>query len=218
MIPTTTLLLTLAAGLTTASPLLPRAGGPPKSQASAFSLIANVTDTAKAATLFGPYIPVHNTYITFVHSDSGFHPASLHTVTRSAFFVNGTAQDVSSASTSINMPPIEQNNRFAPQGLQFLPDGSVGLQVGFPTTGAGIRGGLRSAYPVAFGPGSGQFVVCNEAATGGLTRAVKYIEGEEAENCLGIKLLAYCTGFPEGTIKDEAKAALKLEVQNVDCY
>ncbi|KAK4227898.1 hypothetical protein QBC38DRAFT_363052 [Podospora fimiseda] len=210
----TTLLVTLAAGLTSGSPIASNINVPPKSQASAFSLIANVTDTAKAAALFGTNPPIQHTYLTFISSDDGgLNPATLFPVTRSGFFVNGTA-----SSSSINMPPQQDSNGdFVPRGLQFLADGSFGQDAGFPTVGAGIRGG-RSLYPVAYGPGRRQFVVCNELVTGGLARAVKWIGGEVPANCVAINLLAGCNEFPEGAITEEAKAALNLGIQTVDCY
>ncbi|KAK4169277.1 hypothetical protein QBC43DRAFT_354543 [Cladorrhinum sp. PSN259] len=86
-----------------------------------------------------------------------------------------------------------------------LSDGGVGSDIDFSTTGAGIRCDLRSPYPVAFGPGSGQFVVCNDVE--GVPRAVKYVE---------VKLFARCATLPE--IKPEAISALGLQIQSTPCY
>ncbi|KAK4183297.1 hypothetical protein QBC35DRAFT_119048 [Podospora australis] len=209
-------LILAAAGLATAGPLCGRAPFPPMNTAEAFTLIANVTDTAKAASLF-PDIDIQGLRINAIQLSEGHNPLFLNPVTRNVFFVNGTAADVSAGATSIAIPPREHNGRFLPQGLQFTAGATPGLlevgsNIGFPHTGAGIRGGLRSPYPTAFAPASGTFVACvNEPL---IPRAVKFATGTVPENCVAINLLAQCS---ELTLPN-AGPVLNLSPVPVSCY
>ncbi|KAH6640031.1 hypothetical protein BKA67DRAFT_588326 [Truncatella angustata] len=214
--------LAMLASLVAASPLKERASYPPISQSSGFTLVANVTDTSKP--IFDP--PVNGWSLVGTHVGAGQSTAVLSPGVGSVFFVNGTGQQVSSASTSVGLPPltstnIDGNPYYIPMGLQFSTNAEgnevyVGLNVGLGTSGAGIIPGLRSPYAELFGPYGGTFAVCNESepAYGRPQYAVRLeVDGVQA-NCVAINLLAQCAELPALNGVDE----LDIIVEDVKCY
>lgn len=218
--------LASAAGLAAASPMSRRDAYPPLSSSTYFKLVANVTDTTKD--IFDP--PVNSWYLTGTHVGAGLNTAVLYAPDGATFFVNGTGQQVSSASTSVGLPPLVSQDAngtafYSPQGLQFSQStgGStpgevyVGLNVGPGTSGAGITPGLRSPYADLFGPYGGAFVVCNESAPA-YGRPQYAVRAEPADavpdNCVAISLLAECAADP-GV---EGKEELNIITEDVKCY
>jgi hypothetical protein len=211
------------ASLAAASPLKPRMSYPPLSQSSGFTLVANITDTSK--NLFNP--PVNSWSLVGTHVGAGLNAAILSANGGSIFFVNGTAQEVSSASTSVALPPIASvdgngNPYYTPWGLQFSPTAAnenevaMGLNFGLGTKGAGITPGLRSSYAPLFGPYGGSFVVCNESAPtyGRPQYPVRLEQADIPDNCVTINLLAQCAELPELSGVEE----LNITVEAVKCY
>ncbi|KAK9769290.1 hypothetical protein SCAR479_14041 [Seiridium cardinale] len=213
--------LALIAGLVAASPMKKRAY-PPLSQSQGFTLIANVTDTTKA--VFDP--PVNSWSLVGTHVGAGLNTAVLYADGGSVFFVNGTGQEVSSASTSIALPPLRStdgdgNSNYTPMGMQFSASGDdgevyIGLNIGLGTKGAGIIPGLRSPYAELFGPYGGTFVVCNETTPvyGRPQYPVRVERQDVPENCVAINLLAQCAELPPITGVDD----LNIIVEDVKCY
>lgn len=219
----------LLASAAAASPLARRAY-PPVSQAQAFKLVANVTDPSKD--FFDP--PVNNWFLTGTHSGAGILDGMLSADDGITFFVNGTGRDVSAQSTSIQAPPLPVGGGTpTPQGLQFPqagnPDNTASVQVGsgigYP--GAGIYPPQRSAYPYAFAPLRGSFMVCYEprqsypAHPYPVRLAISHIiddEGHEAvdipSDCVEITFLAQCETLPAL----EGVEELNIIVEGVSCY
>jgi hypothetical protein len=213
--------LASAAGLAVASPMSRRDAYPPLSTSTFFTLVANVTDITK--NIFDP--PVNGWSLSGVHSGAGLNTAVLNANGGAIFFVNGTGQEVSSASTSVGLPPIASsdgngNPFYTPQGLQFSDSTTsdevyLGLNFGLGTKGAGITPGLRSPYADLFGPFGSTLVVCNETAPV-YTRPQYPVRGETVvpDNCVAITLLAQCASGP--TL--EGVEELNIITEDVKCY
>lgn len=212
----------LLSPLAAASPMKARAA-PPVSQSTGFTLVANITDTTK--NIFDP--PVNGWNLVGTHIGAGLSAAVLSNGGSATFFQNGTAQDISSAATSVNLPPIASVNGdgepyYTPWGLDFFqydvdsPEYNIGLNFGLPTRGSGIVPGLRSAYAELFFVRSGSFVVCNETAPayGRPQYPVRFEQEAIPDNCVPIKLLAQCAELPELAGVD----ALNITVYPVKCY
>ncbi|KAH8880790.1 hypothetical protein GQ53DRAFT_848639 [Thozetella sp. PMI_491] len=223
-------LLASLAGLAAASPLTAR-GFPPVKQAQGFNLIANVSDPSKD--FFNP--PIHGWALIGLHAGAGISAGSLSPNSSALFFVNGTARDVSAAATSIELPPLVATGVGAiPMGLQFVSSptndtepAAIELNYGLGTIGAGILGGLRSPYPIAFAPFHGSFMVCNQTVPVypnppyPVRFAKEHIVDEEGHvatdipsDCVAITFLAQCATLPDLEGKDE----LNITVEAVDCY
>lgn len=217
-----------AAALAVASPLQARQKTPldypPRIPAAAFTLVANITDTAEAAT-FNP--PINNWVLGTERVGAGQHAAVLRPANGDILFINGTARDVSAQATSVLAPPLDTTNGPILLGLQFRPTTAltmVGINYGSGDIGAGIGIGLRDPWAELFPPssqGSGSFVVCKEAAPA-YTRPeypvlwAKSVSGVMVapDNCVAINLLAQCAELP--TLTGEAE--LNILKQEVWCY
>ncbi|KAI0129769.1 hypothetical protein BJ170DRAFT_617492 [Xylariales sp. AK1849] len=214
--------LATAASLAAASPLDRRAAYPPLSTSQGFTLVANVTDTTKA--IFDA--PVNDWSLVGVHVGAGMNAAVLSAGEAAVFFVNGTGQEVSSASTTVALPPLTStdgngNPFYIPQGMQFTATTNtdeiyVSLDDGDGAKGAGITPGLRSPYADLFGPNGGTFVVCNQTGTayGNPQYPVRVETQEVPDNCVAITLLAQCAELPAFDGADE----LDIVVEEVKCY
>ncbi|KAI1848920.1 hypothetical protein JX266_005348 [Neoarthrinium moseri] len=212
--------LTLVASLAAANPIN-RRSAPPYSEGQAFTLVANVTDTSKA--IFDP--PINGWSLSGTRVGANLYTATLHAGAGAVFFVNGTGQDVSSASTSLASPPVDfGTGNYMPGGLQFGPAASndreayLSLNLGqFGTVGAGITPGLRGAYADLFIRfDAGTFVVCNETAPayGRPQYPVRFEAAAVPDNCVAISLLAQCAPLPELHGVDE----FNLRPLGAKCY
>jgi len=209
------------APLAAANPITPRAY-PPRQTSSGFTLIANLTDPTKS-TLFND--PINHWSFGSVHVGAGLNTAILTPPTHGhILFVNGTGRDVSAEATSISLPPLETTNGLIPWGVQFsqYPSSTtpesvyLGVNFGYGSIGAGIRGGLRSPWPVAFAPLQGKWMVCNESApTYGRPQYPVRIAQEVPENCAEMTLLAQCATLPVPLLGVEE---FGYQVMEVDCY
>jgi hypothetical protein len=185
------------AGFTSASPALVRKAFPPRSTATAFTLVANVTDLS--TDFFEPSINGWN--LAGVHVGAGQNTLVLDPTYSDILFENGTGVDVSRESTNVVM-----DQGYYPFGLIVtdLPDSDnvqyFGEQAGSWQTRLGIRPTQRDAYARLFAPTAGTFVVCNET-TPVYTRPqypVRFVEADGEGNtsipelCVAIELLAQC--------------------------
>lgn len=219
--------LIFAAALAVASPLQARQKTPldypPRISGAAFTLVANITDTTKAA--FNP--PIDNWVLGTERVGAGQYAAILRPANGDILFINGTGRDASAQATSVLAPPLDTTTGPILLGLQFRPTATltmVGINYGSGDIGAGIGFGLRDPWAKLFPPprqGYGSFVVCKEAAPA-YTRPeypvlwAKIVDGAVVapENCVAINLLAQCAELP--TLTGEAELnILKLGVQ---CY
>ena len=217
---TTLLPLLAAAAAVVASPLLKPPQNQPRQQPwpyppwreefTSFTLVANITDLAKAATLFPDFdtnhLPQHWSVEGGQDRDAVLRPA---TASRPAttFWVNGTSNDITDHTTSIAAPPLVyyqsgRKRRFA-YGLQFWRGGygpasiAVKLHSDQPADlGAGVEGFVRDpiarvSHPFAGGPKGPAhgFMVCK-----GMVHPNAYFGGREAAR-----------GFSEGGLEKEVK-------------
>jgi hypothetical protein len=211
----TSLVALLAAGLAEATPLRRQALYPPISTAQAFTLVANVSGTSTG--IFDS--SVNGWSLAGVHVGAGLNAAVLDPTVSATFFLNGTAMEISSSGTSVALPPLADSLGAVPQGMTFGTTGTevyIELNTGLGATGAGIRGGLRSPWPVLFTPYPGDFVVCNvtDATYGNPQYQVRVEEGDIPANCLVINLFAQCATLPELVGVEE----LNIIVEPVPCY
>lgn len=218
----------IAASLAVAVPTRRQAPSyPPTTTAQAFTLVANVT--GNQAGVFSPPIGSSSWSLVGVHVGANLNVGVLDPGSGATLFVNGTGADVSRQSTSIGLPPSRYttgNNTvvYEPAGMSFPgadgDGGGVGIQLnlGLPTTGAGIVGGLRSPWPQLFTPyGQGPYAVCNISdATYGNPQYRVTIPVEESvpDTCVTISLLAQCAALPELA----GAAELGIVVEPVECY
>jgi hypothetical protein len=208
--------LVLAASLAAATPLRRQTTAyPPISTATAFTLVANITDTS--STVFDP--PIGSWSMVGVHVGAGLNAAVLDPTLAATFFVNGTAMQISSQGTSVALPPLGDDTNPIPQGMTFGLNGdevAISLSTGLGATGAGIVGGLRSPWPELFTHYTGTFVVCNvtDATYGNPQYQVRIEEADVPANCVPITLLAQCATLPELVGVEE----LNIIVEPVPCY
>jgi hypothetical protein len=215
MIPTTLIITTLLGAAAALPTFQTRSQYPPTSKSTGFTLVANVTDPAKASAVFNT--SVNYWTVVGVHVGAGQDTAILDPTLHNTFYQNGTKDapdDIHYQNDGLIVDGLSTNppmsimlSTLSGTASATLENGTqyVGINYGYATKGVGVHP-FPDPYPEVYTPNQGTFIVCNESQPvyGRPQYPVRFALADTSsgtlvqtvpDNCVPITLLAQCANL-----------------------